>query len=472
MGISTINKTTTESQNGYAPQQNLAYNKSNDRKFWDEELETLPRAELDKFQFQLLREQLKLAYEKSDYYKRSFDEAGVKPSDFKTLDDLRKFPFTNKQIQRDCQLEKPLLGSLVTTDEENVIFVSASSGSTGVPTLSPFTKNDFDNFQDVESRLFWAAGMRPKDRYVHALNFSLFVGGPDVIGAQNLGALCIWAGTIPSERLLFILKEFQPTIIWTTPSYAWYLGDTAKKQGIDPAKDLSIRTIIVAGEAGGSIPATRKAIEELWNADVYDFFGLSDIFGACAGMCSEKDGLHIAEDNILVEVINPDTLEPVADGEQGELVFTTLKKEARPLLRFRTNDIGYVRRDKCACGRTHARINITGRRDDLLIVSGVNVFPSDIEFVVRNIPELSGEYRITAYTEKFSTKFSVEVEVAHNIVNVDSKEIANIVSNKIKTRVGVKPSEVHVLNYEELPRATHKAKRLIDKRESSDNYTI
>ena len=432
--------------------------------YWDEELETLPRHELDKLQEKLLLEQLKHAYNNSEYYKRSFDAIGVKPEDFQSLEDIRKFPFTNKQIQRDCQLEKPLLGTLSTTDEENVIFVSASSGSTGVPTLSPFTKKDFEDFQSVESRLFWGVGMRPKDRYVHALNFSLFVGGPDVIGAQNLGALCIWAGTLPSERLLFVLKEFQPTIIWTTPSYAWYLGDTAKKHGIDPAKDLSIKKIIVAGEAGGSIPATRKAIEELWGADVYDFFGLSDIFGACAGMCNEKNGLHLAEDNILVEVINPETLEPVADGEQGELVFTTLKKEARPLIRFRTNDIGTVTREKCNCGRTHARINITGRRDDLLIVSGVNVFPSDIEFVIRNIPELSGEYRITAYTEKFSTKFSVEVERAI-YDSTPAEQLIGIVSTNIKARVGVKPSEVKILDYLQLPRATHKAVRLIDKRE-------
>jgi phenylacetate-CoA ligase len=305
--------------------------------------------------------------------------------------------------------------------------------------------------------------MRPKDRYVHALNFSLFVGGPDVIGAQNLGALCIWAGTIPSDRLLFILKEFQPTIIWTTPSYAWFLGETAKKHGIDPAKDLAINKIIVAGEPGGSIPATRKAIEELWDAKVFDFFGISDIFGACAGMCSERNGLHLAEDNILVEVIDPISLEPIEDGERGELVLTTLKKAARPMIRFRTGDIGTVNKGKCACGRTLARINVNGRLDDMLIISGVNVFPSDIEYVVRNIIQLSGEYRITAITENFSTKFKVEVERA--VDNTDSKEsLAELVSHQIKTRVGVKPKEVIVLEHGELPRATHKAVRLIDER--------
>lgn len=434
-----------------------------DKKYWDEAIETLPRKDLNQLQEDLLKTHLGLAYSKSGYYREAFDAASVKPEDFQKLEDLKKFPFTNKQIQRERQQKKPLLGDMVAVEEEEVVFVSASSGSTGVPTLSPFTKQDFDDFQSVESRLFWAVGMRPTDRYVHALNFSLFVGGPDVIGAQNLGALCIWAGTIPSERLLFILKEFQPTIIWTTPSYAWYLGETAKQHGLDPAKDLAINKIIVAGEPGGSIPATREAIEKLWNAQVYDFFGLSDIFGACAGMCSEKNGLHLAEDNILVEVIDPETLEPVADGERGELVFTTLKKTARPLIRFRTGDVGFVIRDKCGCGRTHARISITGRLDDLLIISGVNVFPSDIEFVVRNFPQFSGEYRITAITEDFSTKFIVEVERA--IGNTESKEtLSTLLSNGIKTRVGVKPKQVIVLEHDELPRATHKAKRLIDKR--------
>ncbi len=434
-----------------------------ERLYWDEKIETLPRPELEKYQTEQLAKHLELAYNSSDYYRQAFNNAGVKPSDFKQLSDLRKFPFVHKKIERDRQILKPLLGDMVAVDEEEVVFVSASSGSTGVPTLSPFTRRDFEEFQDVQSRNFWTAGVRPTDRYVHALNFTLFVGGPDVIGAQNLGALCLWVGTVPSERLLYILKEFQPTVIWTTPSYAWYLGETAKKQGIDPAKDLAIRTIIVAGEAGGSIPATRNAIEALWNAKVYDFYGISDIFGSCAAMCSERNGLHLAEDHILVEVINPDTLEPVPDGERGELVFTTLLKTARPMIRFRTGDIGTVNRQPCPCGRTHARININGRLDDMLIVSGVNIFPSDIEFAIRETEEITGEYRIKAITENFTTKFSVEVERRSNSKE-DKRAIAENVSKRIKTLFVVKPKEVVVLDEGELPRATHKAKRLIDLR--------
>ena len=186
-------------------------------KFWDEELETLPREELEKRQLADLQEIVKFAYDHAPYYKRSFDEAGVKPEDIKTLKDIQKFPFINKTTQRDTQGVGSFLGELAAVPEEDVVFISTSSGSTGVPTMSPFTKKDFDEFQDTESRWFWQIGMRPNDRYVHALNFSLYVGGPDVIGAQNLGALCIWGGTLPSERLLFVLKTYQPQLSGLPP---------------------------------------------------------------------------------------------------------------------------------------------------------------------------------------------------------------------------------------------------------------
>ena len=431
------------------------------RKYWAEEIETIGRDELEEYQLEKLKSQIELAYEKSPYYREAFEKTGVSPHDIKTLEDIRKFPILTKQTIRERQNKKPILGDLVTVDEEKVVFISSSSGSTGAPTASPFSKVDFDEFQDVESRLFWAAGMRPKDRYIHALNFSLFVGGPDVIGAQNLGALCIWAGTIPADRLLFILQEYQPNFIWTTPSYAWYLGETAIKKGIDIKKELSIRTIIVAGEPGGSIPATRKAIEDLWGAEVHDFYGISDIFGACAGACEYHDGLHIAEDHILVEVVDEKTGEPVAEGERGEMLLTTLRKEARPMIRFKTGDIVTYTNQRCQCGRTHKRIKIVGRVDDMFICSGVNVFPSDIEVVIRDIEDLTGEYRITVLTDNHITKFNVEVEKRKQST-IPNDKLIDLISNKIKTHLGVKPKEILVLEDGELPRATHKAKRIVD----------
>lgn len=290
------------------------------------------------------------------------------------------------------------------------------------------------------------------------------MGGPDVIGAQRLGALCIWAGTIPADRLLLLLQQFRPTVTWTTPSYAWYLGEAARAAGIDPARHLAVRRIIVAGEPGGSIPATRQAIEALWGADLYDFYGISDIFGASAGMCEEKDGLHLAEDHHLVEVLDPVSGLPVPDGEKGELVLTTLRKRARPMIRFRTGDVVTRDRTPCRCGRTHARIRIHGRTDDMFIVNGVNVFPSDVEVVVRSIEETTGEYRITLTREHHLTRFDLEVERRAGTA-ASAPAVAEAVRHAFKTRLGIAPRGVSVLDDGALPRSVHKAKRVVDRRE-------
>lgn len=439
------------------------------KKYWNEEIETLDRKALEKLQLERLKDIIKFSYENSPYYKRTFDAAGVKPEDIKELSDISKFPFINKQTERETQGVGSFLGELCAVPEEDVVFISTSTGSTGVPTMSPFTKQDFDEFQDTESRWFWQIGMRPNDRYVHALNFSLYVGGPDVIGAQNLGALCIWGGTLPSERLLYILKTYQPTILWTSPSYAWQLGEKAKKSGIDPKKDLSIRKIIVAGELGGSIDTTRKAIEDLWGAELYDFYGLSDIFGACAAMCDAKDGLHICEDQILVETVDIHTGELLPPGSVGELVYTTLRKKARPMIRFRSGDIGWIDNTPCSCGRTHGRIHINGRKDDMFIVSAVNVFPSDIEAVIREISDITGEYLIRIFEKDFTCKYSVEIEK-----NADSEkndeQVAQEVSLALKARIGVKPYNVVVHKDGGLnTRSEHKSRRIIDERKLDYN---
>lgn len=437
--------------------------KSTDR-YWNEELETLPRKELEARQLADLKDIIRFSYEHSAYYRRSFDQAGVKPENLKTLGDLGKFPFISKKTERDTQGIGSFVGELGAVPEEDIVFISTSTGSTGVPTVSPFTQQDFDEFQNTESRWFWQVGMRPKDRYVHALNFSLYVGGPDVIGAQNLGALCIWGGTLPSERLLFILKTYQPTVIWTSPSYAWQLGEKAIKSGIDPKKDLNIQKIIVAGELGGSIDATRKAIEDLWGAEVYDFYGLSDIFGACAAQCEYHDGLHIAEDQILVETVDIHTGEILPPGSVGELVYTTLRKHARPMIRFRSGDIGYIDNTPCRCGRTHGRIHISGRKDDMFIVSAVNVFPSDIEAVVREQKGITGEYLVRIYEKDYTCRYNVEIERKSDNPKSDD-EIAAEVQNALKARIGVRPAQVAVHPEGGLDtRSEHKSKRIIDER--------
>ncbi|MGN0941531.1 MAG: phenylacetate--CoA ligase family protein [Selenomonadaceae bacterium] len=431
------------------------------RKYWNAQIETMERDVLEELQLSLLKNEVRFAYDNAPYYKRSFDKAGVSPDDIKSLKDLARLPFINKHTERETQGVGSFLGELAAVPEEDVVFVSTSSGSTGVPTMSPFTRGDFDKFTDTVSRMFWQAGMRPSDRYLHALNFSLYIGGPDVLGAQNLGALSIWGGTLPSDRLLFVIQTYKPGFIYTSPSYAWYLGETALKKGIDP-KSLSIRKIFTGGEPGASIEATRETIEKLWGAELYDFYGLSDIFGPCAAMCEQHDGLHLAEDQILVETVDPATGERIPDGEQGELVFTTLQKRARPMIRFRSGDIGRFVKEPCACGRTHGRIYIHGRKDDMFIVSAVNVFPSDVEAVLHGVGGLTSEYRIHVYDENYTSKYAVEVE---KIEDESDESVAERVEKALRARIGVRPAKVTVLKAGELDtRSEHKAKRLIDDR--------
>ena len=244
-------------------------------------------------------------------------------------------------------------------------------------------------------------------------------------------------------------------------------AEKIKEKGLDPRTDFSIHTIIVAGEPGGSIQSTREAIEDLWDAKVVDFFGLSDIYGACAAMCEAKDGLHIVEDQILVETVDPATGEVLEPGEQGELVYTTLMKKARPMIRFRTGDIGYVSTEKCECGRTLARIHVTGRKDEMFIVGAVNVFPTDIEYVVRAEQGLTGEYSIRVYDQDFTTKYEVSVERAQGSEE-PYDEVARRVENALKTHTGVRPAKVIVYDAGRLGTSSeHKASRFVDERTSA-----
>jgi len=434
-----------------------------ERKYWDEALETQPREKWEQQKLGLLQKHLRHAYDNSPYYRASFDAAGVHPDQVRSLDDIRRFPLIDKQVLRGRQQAVPPFGDLVAVPERDIVYISASSGSTGVPTASPFTGQDFSDWIDYEARQFWSSGLRPDDRYCHSLNFSLFIGGPCVLGAQKLGALSIHAGTVPSERLLTIIRQFQATAIWTTPSYAWYLGETAVKEGIDIRKELNIKRIFVAGEPGGSIPETRQRIEALWGASIYDYYGLSDIFGSCAGMCEEKDGLHWAEDHILVEVIDQQTGEPVAEGERGEMVLTTLKKSARPLVRFRTGDIVSFTSEPCSCGRTSIRMQgVHGRLDDMLIIKGVNVFPSDIEAIARKDHDFTGEYKLIVERNNHLDQLTVEVERAPTYSGNDDELAARFI-RQLQSVTGVS-AKVSILAADTLPRATHKAKRVEDRR--------
>ena len=384
---------------------------ADDSPYWEEAVETQTRADWEALKLDLLKAHLQHAYQRSPYYRASFDAAGVHPDHVNSLDDLRRFPFIDKQAVRERQLAVPPFGDLVAVPERDVVYISASSGSTGVPTASPFTARDFDDWIDYEARQFWSSGLRPADRYCHCLNFSLFVGGPCVLGAQKLGALSIHAGTLPSERLLLILRQFQATAMWTTPSYAWYLGETAARKVSIPGETsrcgASLSPASPAARSPRRGPGSRICGARLSTTTT----GCRISSGSCAGMCEEKDGLHWAEDHILVEVLDPATGDPVAEGERGELVLTTLRKSARPMIRFRTGDIVSFTSAPCRCGRTSIRMRGThGRLDDMVIIKGVNIFPSDVEALVRGDHGQTGEYRLVVERVEHLDRLTVELE--------------------------------------------------------------
>ncbi len=436
------------------------------RKYWDEHIETMPREEIREHQLEDLKKIVKFAYDNSPYYKRAYDEAGVKPEDIKTLDDIQKFPFVDKTTERQTQGVGSFLGEMCAVPEEDVMFIASSSGTTGMPTISPFTKEDRDSFIETSARMYWQMGLRPNDRYIHSLNLSLFVAAVDVLGAEKTGAMCIWGGVLPFEKMFEILKDYKPTAILTTPSYAWKLGQKAVANGFDPKKDFAIKRIFVGAEPGGSISSTRDTIEKLWGADVYDAFGCSDINGMFASVCEEKNGLHIAEDKVLIEVVDPDTGEILKPGETGEIVYTDLTKKARPMIRFRSGDIGRIEEAPCPCGRTHRRFYIIGRKDDMFIVSGVNVFPSAIENIIRKIDGITGEYLIRVFEIDLTCKYSLEIEKSADNTASD-EEIAAKVSGAIKAAIGARPYNIVVhpagaINLE----GANKVKRLIDERKS------
>ncbi len=436
-------------------------------KYWAPEIETLGRDELESLQLRLLRHTIHSAYHNSAYYGRVMRSSGFDPDSIRSLRDLRKLPFINKKFERERQELYPPYGDHVAVPKDKIVRIHASSGTTGRPTASVFTKNDVETWRESQARQFWSVGMRPGDVYHHALNMSMFVGGLCLLGAERLGATSIPAGVMDTSRHFMMIKTFQPRFIWGTPSFMLHLSEKAKDEGIDPAS-LSIRKIIVAGEPGGSIASTKSKIERAWAADCYDYYGIADIWASCAAECEEKAGLHILEDYVLPEVIDPETGEQVSEGERGELVLTTLKREGQIMLRFRTGDETSYESDKCACGRTHMRLKgITGRTDDMVIAKGVKFYPSQVEEVLRKMPELTNEYQVVISNgEEYIDGVAVRTEAYSG----DVVAIKQRIEKELRSVVGIR-FNVEILAPGTLPRTMHKAKRVLDLRKEQVSCT-
>ena len=429
---------------------------------WNPKYECMPREELKKLQLERLKSKVKRIYENVPFYKRKLDEAGVKPDKIRSLDDLRRLPFTTKQ-----ELREGYPFGLFATPVENVVEVHISSGTTGKPVVNGYTKTDIEIWSEVMARALTSAGVTSSDVVHNAYGYGLFTGGLGVhYGAHKIGAKTIPISGGQTKRQVMIMKDFGSTVLACTPSYALHIAEVAEEMGEDPAS-LPIRVGIFGAEFWSE--HMREEIERKLGILALDIYGLTEIIGpGVAQECEHKEGLHIYEDHFLPEIIDPETLEPLPEGEEGELVITTLTREGLSLLRYRTRDITSINYEPCKCGRSIARISrIKGRTDDMLIIRGVNIFPSQIEDVIMRIDETEPHYQLILEREKGLDELTVEIETTSEIFFDEVKKLEEIeakIAKEIEDNLGLRV-KVRLVEPRSIQRSTGKAKRLIDKRE-------
>jgi phenylacetate-CoA ligase len=431
-------------------------------KYWNEKTETMPVQELRKHQLSKLKEQVKHCYEDSAFYRKKFKDAGLKPDDIKTLDDIQKIPFTVKNDLRD---NYPL--GMLAVKPVDIVEIHASSGTTGNPIIGAYTTNDMDAWQELMARSIYTTGGRKEDVIHIAYGYGLFTGGLGFhYGAHKIGTMTIPVSGGMTQRQIKLMKDLGATVLCCTPSFAVYLAEAMAKAGVDPKKDLKLRIGLFGAEPWSD--KIRERIEADLGIEAFDVYGLTELCGPGVSIeCSEHKGLHIWEDHFLVETINPETGEVLSPGEEGELVFTTLTKTGIPMLRFRTRDISVIDTEKCACGRTHARmIRVRGRSDDMLIIRGVNVFPSQIEVAVMSFPELAPHYQIVVDRPGALDTFAVKLELtekASKSKKLDANALKRDIQGKIHSITGLS-ADIEIVKCGEIPRSEGKAKHVLDLR--------
>ena len=425
------------------------------------EIEKASREDITALQSERLVKTVRRVYERVPVYRQRMDEAGVTPDDIKSIDDLYKLPFTSKQDLRDTY---PY--GMFAVPMEEVIRLHASSGTTGKQIVVGYTQNDLDVWGDIVARQLAAAGITKNDKVHVAYGYGLFTGGLGIAeGSRRLGCTSIPVSSGNTARQLTIMQDFESDAIACTPSYAMYLGESAEKAGIDTSK-LPLRAGIFGAEPWTE--EMRREIEKSLNIKAYDIYGLTEIMGpGVAYECSQQKGMHVNEDHFIIEILDPETHKPVKDGEKGEIVFTCLSKEAFPLIRFRTKDIGTVTHEKCACGRTFVRMSKPmGRIDDMLIIRGVNVFPSQIETVLLQM-NLSPNYQIIVDRKGVLDTIEVQVEMNDETFSDTISEIAGRereLSDRLKSVLGIAAKATFV-SAGSIARSEGKAKRVIDRRQ-------
>ncbi len=431
---------------------------------WNPEAETMPRDQLEKLQLQRLQATVEHVYNNVAFYRRTMDERGVKPSDIQSPADLLKLPFTAKQDLRD---NYPF--GMLAVPMDKIVRVHASSGTTGKPTVGPYTCEDLDVWAETMARVYTAAGVTSRDLVHNAYGYGLFTGGLGFhIGAERVDATIVPVSGGLSKRQIMLMEDFGATVLTCTPSYALVLAETAAEMGIDFAKRMKVRVGIFGAEPWTD--EMRQEIEAKMNLEAFDIYGLTEMIGPGVSIeCPYHDGLHIAEDHFLPEAIDPETGAPVPDGKIGELVLSSLTKVGMPLLRYRTRDRVTLTREKCACGRTMARMSkVKGRTDDMLIIRGVNVFPSSIESVLLGVDGVEPQYLILIDRPKDRLdELEVWIEASPELwqrgeywVKQTQARIAGDLQETLGITAKVKVTEPHGIQ-----RSEGKAKRIIDRRE-------
>ena len=429
---------------------------------WNEEYETLPREDLASLQLRRLQAQVERVYATVPYYRAKMEEAGVEPGDIKTLADIKRLPFTTKE-----DLRKNYPFGLFTVPLERVVRIHASSGTTGQPTVVGYTRRDIGLWAELMARTLSAAGVGRNDVVQNAYGYGLFTGGLGAhYGAEKIGAAVIPISGGNTKRQITIMRDFGSTVLLSTPSYALNIADTMVDMGVDP-KSLQLRVGVFGAEPWSE--NMRDEIERKLHIKAIDIYGLSEIIGpgVAAECIEEQKGLHIMEDHFLPEIIDPDTFEPLAPGAAGELVFTTITKEAFPVIRYRTKDISRLIVEPCTCGRIFYRMpKVTGRTDDMLIIRGVNVFPSQVEHVLMSIDGVEPHYQIVVNREGSLDTMQVLVEVSEAIFSDEIRKLEGVsgkIQREIKDMLGV-TCKVKLVEPKTIQRSEGKAQRVIDNR--------
>ena len=428
--------------------------------FFDEKIETMTRAQIEALQLERLQATVQHCMN-SPFYRKRFEEAGLKPEDIKTLDDIRRIPFTTKQDLRDTY---PF--GMASVPLRECTRLHSSSGTTGTPTVILHTQKDLEEWAAQVARNLWMVGLRPDDVFQNSSGYGMFTGGLGFqYGAERLGMLTIPAAAGNSIRQIKFITDFGTTALHAVPSYVTRLYEVMQSMGVDPRRDTKLKVLAIGAEPHSE--EQRRRIEEMMGVKAYNSFGMSEMCGPGVGFeCQEQNGLHFWEDYYIVEIVDPETLEPVPDGEVGELVLTSLCREAMPLLRYRTRDLTRVLGITCPCGRNHVRIDrMRGRSDDMMVLRGVNIFPIQIEKILMTFPELASNYLITLTTDEDNDNMTVEVEL-EELFTDDYRRLQNLtnrIQRALKDEILLTP-HVKLLPKGSLPVSEGKAVRVVDKR--------